>query len=229
MPSPWSESSPGRVDARPAGLRHGRGDCGEAQREPRPPGSALDRDRAAHRLGELADDREAEPGADRAAARVARVEEEALERALAARPAAGRGRRPRPRAGPGATTTRTAPPGGETRIAFSTRFDSACSTRSASPSAPAAAGASTVSSTSIAGAARARTPAPSRRGRRARGAPRTRAGRSGRGRARRATSRSSRSASRAIVRGRLGGVDRAVGERPPRSRSRRSAASSARG
>ena len=46
-----------------------------------PPGSLRTDDNAAHRARELVDDREAEPRSDGSRARVARVEEEALERA----------------------------------------------------------------------------------------------------------------------------------------------------
>ena len=90
--------------------------------------------------GELVDDREAEAGSDRPATRIARVEEEALEGARDLVRLAARGRRPRPRAGRGRATMRTEPPGGETRSAFSTRFESAWRMRSASPRAQRIAG-----------------------------------------------------------------------------------------
>ena len=62
--------------------------CGLACRQPhgerrQRAGLALDRDGAAHRLGQLLHDREAEAGADGPLAAVALVQVEALERALA--------------------------------------------------------------------------------------------------------------------------------------------------
>ena len=97
----------------------------------RRPGSLLTSTRPAHRLRQLLDEREPEPGADRPLAPVARVEVEALEGALAVS-----GASPGPVSStwtrPGAVTTRTSPPGGVSRSAFSTRLETTWSTRSAS-------------------------------------------------------------------------------------------------
>ena len=89
---------------------------------------------AAHRLGELLHDREAEAAADRPLAAVLVVEEEAVERVREVVDARARARCPRRRRRRGSERTVTVPPGGVSRSAFSTRFEATWSSRSWSPS-----------------------------------------------------------------------------------------------
>ena len=114
----------------------GAGSSSSANSDPAP-GRALDRDPASHRRRELGDDREPEPRPDRTVGAVALPEVEALERALeVAGLETGAVVDARP-AGPGEATISTVPPSGVQRIAFSTRFETACSARPASAIAPA--------------------------------------------------------------------------------------------
>ena len=112
-----------------------------------PAGRALDRDGAAHPLRRAPSrSRARAPSRPGARARSANRGRSARTPARAPRPR-GPGPCPRRELDPGAVTIRTEPPAGVSRSAFSTRFETICSVRSASPIAGAAPAASASSVT----------------------------------------------------------------------------------